>query len=177
MQIHQIQMSYDKLQDRILLRVSTKVQAEFRFWLTRRYAKLLWEMLMKMLERDPGTAMYQEEKLRRAMVGFQHQNAVEGGEFSKQYEDNATALPLGVEPVLLSRITAKADATAGNQVLCLHPEQGQGIDLAVNASLLHMIAKLLSDAVAQTDWNLKFVVDPDVVVPPQAQGIPPHKLN
>ena len=54
MNIHQIQMAFDKLQDRILLRVSTSDQAEFRFWMTRRYTKLLWTMLIKMLERDPA---------------------------------------------------------------------------------------------------------------------------
>ena len=85
-------------------------------------------------------------------------------------------LPLGAEPVLLSRVTARQNAE-NQQVLSVHPEQGQGIDMVVNVELLHMISKLVVDAVGQSDWDLRLAVDPDFAMPPQAQGIPPHKLN
>ena len=176
MNIHQIQMAYDKQQDRILLRVSTMERAEFRFWMTRRYVKLLWAILIKMLERDPMAAAYADEKVRRTMMGFQHEDAVRAGEFGRQYEEGVNTLPLGEAPILLSRITARQNPDA-QQLLCMHPEQGQGIDLAVNAELLHMISKLVVDAVAQSDWDIKLAIDPDFAMPPQAQGIPPHKLN
>ena len=176
MNIHQIQMAYDKLQDRILLRVSTSERTEFRFWMTRRYVKLLWEMLIKMLERDPLAAVHADDKVRRTMMGFQHQDAVRAADFGKQYDEDTNALPLGADPVLLSRLTAKQNAK-GQQTLCVYPEKGQGIDIAVNAELLHMLSKLVVDAVAQTDWDFKLAIDPDFAMPPQAQGIPPHKLN
>ena len=176
MNIHQIQMSYDKLQDRILLRLSTSKRAEFRLWITRRYAKLCWTVLIKMLERDPQAAMHSDEKVRRTMMGFQHADAVRGGDFAQPFESDPQSLPLGTEPVLLSRITAKRNSD-GQQFLCMHPEQGQGIDIAVNVELLHMISKLMVDAVSQADWNLHLAIDPDFAVPLQAQGIPPHKLN
>lgn len=176
MNIHQIQMMYDKLQDRILLRVSTSEQAEFRFWVTRRYIKLLWSVLLKMLERDPVAAVHLDEQVRRSMMEFQHVDAVSAGEFAKPYEEAAKVLPLGGEPVLLSRITARQNA--GTQpVLCLHPEQGQGIDIAVDAKLLHMISKLVADAVAQSDWALRLALDPRAASVPAAQAVPAHKLN
>lgn len=176
MQIHQIQLSFDKQQDRLLLRLSTTDKAEFRFWLTRRYVKRLWEVLLKMIERDPSTAQYLDESLRRAMMEFQHENMVRGGDFSKQFEEGAGAMPLGNTPVLLSRITGKQNSDGG-QVLCMHPEQGQGIDLAVNTQLMHMISKLISDAVAQSDWDLPLAIDPRLGTIPAAQAVPPHKLN
>jgi hypothetical protein len=176
MNIHQIQMAYDKLQDRILLRVSTSDHAEFRFWMTRRYVKLLWAMQIKMLERDPVAAVHVDEKVRRTMMGFQHEDAVRAAEFDKKYEEGENTLPLGEAPVLLSRITAKRNANA-QQVLSIQPEQGQGIDIVVNSELLHMLSKLLVDAVSQSDWDLNLVIDPDFAMPPQSQGIPPHKLN
>lgn len=176
MNIHQIQMAFDKLQDRILLRVSTSEHAEFRFWMTRRYVKLLWAMLIKMLERDPVAAVHGDESVRRAMMGFQHADAVRAGNFDKKYEEAASALPLGAEPVLLSRITAKQNADK-QQVLSIQPEQGQGIDIVVNIELLHMISKLLVDAVSQSDWDITLAIDPDFAMPPRSQGIPPHELN
>ncbi len=176
MNIHQIQMRYNAQEDRILLRILSAERAEFRFWLTRRYVKLLWTVLIRMLERDPAAAVHGDENVRRTMMGFQHANAVRGGEFAKPYEESVSALPLGSDPVLLARVSGK-HAAHQPQTLSLHPEKGQGIDLGVNSGLLHMISKLLIDAVAQSDWDLKLAIDPDFAVPPQAQAIPPHKLN
>lgn len=176
MNIHQIQMSYNPQQDRILLRILSTQRAEFRFWMTRRYVKLLWAVLIKMLERDPVAAVHADESVRRTMMGVQHVNAVSKGDFAKPYEEGVSILPLGADPVLLSRVSGKQPENQ-QQTLSMHPEQGQGIDLGVNTGLLHMISKLLVDAVTQSDWDLKLSVDPDFAMPPQAHGIPPHKLN
>lgn len=176
MNIHQIQMRYHAGEDRILLRILSAERAEFRFWLTRRYVKLLWTVLIRMLERDPAAAVHNDENVRRTMMGFQHANAVRSGDFAKPYEESASALPLGAEPVLLARVSGKQPPNQP-QVLSLHPEKGQGIDLGVNSGLLHMISKLLTDAVSQSDWDLKLSIDPDFAPPPQAQPVPPHKLN
>lgn len=177
MNIHQIQMSYNAQEDRILLRVLSTQRAEFRFWMTRRYVKLLWTVIVKMLERDPAAAVHQDEGVRRTVMGVQHATVVQQGEFAKPYEEGGTkVMPLGTDPVLLARVTGKQ---ADNQppTLSLHPQQGQGIDIGVNTALLHMISKLVVDAVSQSDWDLKLAIDPDFAMPPQAQGIPPHKLN
>jgi hypothetical protein len=176
MNIHQIQMRYNPHEDRILLRILSTERAEFRFWMTRRYVKLLWTVLIKMLERDPAAAVHGDENVRRTMMGFQHANVVSGGEFAKPYEEGVSVLPLGADPVLLARVSGKQPDNQ-KQTLSLHPEKGQGIDLGVNSGLLHMISKLLTDAVAQSDWDLRLAIDPDFAMPPQAQGIPPHKLN
>ncbi len=169
-------MAYNAQEDRILLRILSAERAEFRFWLTRRYVKLLWQVLMRLMERDPVAAVHADEKVRRTVLGFQHQQVVSGGEFAKPFDEGVKAFPLGEAPVLLSRITGKQPVLQQQQ-LCLHPEQGQGIDLGVDAGLLHMISKLLTDAVKQSDWNLSLAIDPDFASPPQAQGVPPHQLN
>ena len=176
MNIHQIQMVYNAQEDRILLRISSTERAEFRFWLTRRYVKLLWTVLLKMIEHDPSVVRHADENVRCSMIGFQHDNMVRGGEFAKPFEEGVSALPLGTAPVLLSRISGKQPHHQ-QQLLSLHPEQGQGIDLGVDSGLLHMMSKLLVDAVAQSDWDIKLVIDPDFAPPPQTQGVPPHKLN
>ena len=180
MNIHQLQMSFNAHEDRILLRILSAERAEFRFWLTRRYVKLLWQVLLKLMERDPAAAVHADEKVRRTVLEFQHQNVVSSGEFAKPFEEGTTVFPLGAAPVLLSRITGKQPQSQPNpqqQLLCLHPEQGQGIDLGVNGELLHMISKLLVDAVKQSDWDISLTIDPDFALPQQAEGLPPHQLN
>ena len=63
--IHQIQMAYQPVEDRILVRVSSTELAEFRFWMTRRYVKLLWTVLLKLLERDPVAAAHENAVFHR----------------------------------------------------------------------------------------------------------------
>jgi hypothetical protein len=159
MNIHQIQMLYDKQQDRVLLRVSTRDQTEFRFWLTRRFVKRLWGLLLKMLEQDE-TFRSMSVEARRALLGMQHETFIGEGDFSQTYEDGARQLPFGPEPVLLTTARGKAGAK-GAQVLSLHPTQGQGIDIALNSKLLHMIAKLLRDAVSRSDWDIRITLMPN----------------
>jgi hypothetical protein len=62
--------------------------------------------------------------------------------------------------VLLTTARGKAGAK-GAQVLSLHPTQGQGIDIALNSKLLHMIAKLLRDAVSRSDWDIRITLMPN----------------
>ena len=49
-------MEYVAEEDRLLLRVQTVDHNEFLVWLTRRYVKQLWPLLVKLLERDPDAA-------------------------------------------------------------------------------------------------------------------------
>ena len=48
--LEQFSASYDSGQDRMLLRIRSNDDAEYRFWLTRRYLALLWPILMKMAD-------------------------------------------------------------------------------------------------------------------------------
>jgi hypothetical protein len=156
MNIHQIQMVYDQRQDRILLRLSTREHTEFRFWLTRRFVKRLWVLLLKMLEQDESFRSLGEEA-RRALLGMQHETFVEEGDFSKAYEDAARQMPLGPEPVLLATAKGKVGAK-GKHTLSLHPTIGQGIDLGLDSKLLHMLFKLLHDAVSRSDWDIRITL-------------------
>ena len=50
--INQIQMRFVPLEDRVLWRLNTVDSSGYQFWLTRRYVKLLWPVLLKMLTAD-----------------------------------------------------------------------------------------------------------------------------
>ena len=53
----------------------------------------------------------------------------------------------------------------------------EGIDLNTDTRLLHLICKLLLDAVGQSDWDLKLAIDADFVTQVSNERVPPHKLN
>ena len=55
-------------QDRLLLRLSTTDNCEFRFWLTRRFTQRLWTILVQMLEWDEAVRQQFDPQTRHAVV-------------------------------------------------------------------------------------------------------------
>jgi hypothetical protein len=153
MRLHQIRIDYHQEQDRLLLRVSTDEGSELRFWLTRRFVKGLWAALMKMAEVVGEARTQPDPNVRKAMLEFEHDKAVRQADFATPYKAPAN-LPLGAEPVLVTRLRAQPDGR-GNAVLALHPSQGQGMDLAMDTMLLHSFTRLVQGAVGKTDWEMR----------------------
>ncbi|MEM6917191.1 MAG: hypothetical protein AAF491_11555, partial [Verrucomicrobiota bacterium] len=60
-----------------------------------------------------------------------------------------------------------------NQLLCMHPEKGQGIEMALNDQILHSLAKLIVDTTGKAGWNLDLRFTP----PAQEGEEPPAGLN
>jgi len=155
-QISQIQVAFSPLEDRLLLRVNTGDREEFRFWITRRYLKLLWPVLMKMLADNPQVQTQASQEARQTVLSFLHEQAIAQADFSREFEESGSQLPLGRTPLLLARIQVKHDAQ-GRQVLCLHPERGKGLEIAVNDKLLHALSRLIVEAAAGSGWDLALV--------------------
>ena len=153
MRLHQLKLDFIPEQDRLLLRVSTDSQLEVRLWLTRRALRLLWPLLVQMVRASPEVALQSNPQARDALVGMQHEQALSRANFSKPFEEAPREMPLGAEPILVVHLQVSKDGE-GNQVLGLLPQQGQGIHLTLDNTLLHSFCKLVQNAVAKSDWDL-----------------------
>jgi hypothetical protein len=153
-QLHQMQLTFAPEEDRLLFRVNTtgRTRMEFRFWFTRRYVRLLWQALMSMLERRQPREVAADEIAKTQAIATEHQQAVAQADFQTQYQESAV-FPLGEQPILVSRVSLKENAQ-GEQILCLHPTAGQGLEIGLNNQILHSFCKLLADSVRQADWDL-----------------------
>lgn len=159
--MHQMQLSYVSTEDRILFRMNTKARQEFRFWMTRRYIAILWNTLAKLLASDPGAREVKAERpapvmkdpiVESAKQEMKHQELVSKADFETQYQES-TYLPLGEEPALLFSVGMKT-TPEGAPLLCMHPEKGQGIEVALNEQILHSLAKLIADTTTKAGWQL-----------------------
>ena len=153
MRLHQLKLDFIPEQDRLLLRVSTDNQLEMRLWLTRRALRRLWPLLVQMVRSSPEVALQSNPQARDALVGMQHEQALRQANFAAPFEETPRKMPLGAEPILVARIQTNKDA-GGKQVLGLLPQQGQGIHLTLDNTLLHSLCKLLQNAVAKSDWDI-----------------------
>ena len=153
MRLHQLKLDFVPEHDRLLLRVSTDNQLEVRLWLTRRALRLLWPLLLRMVRAAPEVALQSNQQARDALVGMQHERALRQANFADAFEETPRQMPLGAEPILVARIRTDKDES-GNPVLGLLPQQGQGIHLTLDNTLLHSLCKLLQNAVAKSDWDI-----------------------
>jgi hypothetical protein len=149
----QMNVTYLPVQDRLLLRASSKTEGEFRVWLTRRYTVLLVKILYDLMEKAGGI---QEIASDPATVGHFKQGAFDQPYAPPTAADapRAATPPLGEHGILGYTVQYEQQANAITTVKLL-PERGQGLNLTMNRTLLYMLYNLLEQAITAADWNIK----------------------
>ena len=152
-QIAQVQITFVPAEDRLLMRLATDEDEEFRFWLTRRFTKALRPHLGSSLTQQPKIQTQANPEARRELLKFEHEQAISSADFSTPYRGAAKELPLGDGPILLTRFQVRPQ-NDDNIVLTMAPEEGAGIDLALTPKLLHSVVALMDTASRLAEWNL-----------------------
>lgn len=150
--INQIQIAYSAEEDRILFRVNSTDQKEFRFWLTRRFTMLLMRVLAEHRSRDPDVVTQQSEQAREAVQSFKQEQAVAGADFKQQFAQEGNEYPLGSNIVLAHKITYRIEGT--NLHVSMQPKDGQGINMVINQDINATVSRLLGTAIGQAAWGI-----------------------
>ena len=145
-QLHQMNISYIPKEDRLLLKISSKSNDEYRLWLTRRYCSLLIKLFKDEIDKfggEPTVAASDEAK-----------KMYKDGAFEKAYEEQSNSYPFGRGWCIGISNSIKGDTKEGNIALELSPEDGKGITLNLNKTLIYMFNNILMQGVQQAGWNL-----------------------
>lgn len=135
--------------------IATSEAVEVRLWMTRRFVKLLWPLLVRLAEEaSPRIRTQASPEARRALLGLEHEQAISRADFSRPFEQLPRSMPLGEAPLLLARIETGHDRN-GQPVLAMHPASGQGVTLTLDSVLLHSLCRLLQAAVSKSDWDME----------------------
>lgn len=159
-QLHQMNIEYQPVEDRLVLKISTTDKTEFRLWVTRRFARNLWDSLNKILQNSPVIQQQQDDTAKKAMLAFQQEQSVRPEQFEKAYDADAMNLPLGEDPVLLTGFAytvgklAEGEQKAAPPRMAFQTEKGLEVGLPVNDQILFSLAKLLQQVDSHTDWDL-----------------------
>ena len=170
-----MQVSYVPEEDRILFRINTNSRQEFRFWMTRRYVGILWKAISSLLNEpsldgnaeklNGDSQKLRAELVQSAEVKAKHKELVQSSDFQTRYKESQY-LPLGEAPTLLYGVAVKP-SPGGQPLLCLSPQKGEGIELALNEKIAHSLCKLIVDASAKADWGMDLKL-----VSPAARNFP-----
>jgi len=157
MNLERITVEFHAEEDRLMVRVFFDQKAEIQFWLTRRLVKRIWPLLLQMAQAKPDIQMQPNPEVRKALVGLQHEKALQEVKFSKAAPEPEREHPLGAAPMLVSKVRARRNER-GQTVLSLQPQQGNGVDLALGDTLLHGLMKLVQDTAVKADWDISLAV-------------------
>ncbi|MFT5211095.1 MAG: hypothetical protein ACI9CE_002826 [Flavobacterium sp.] len=150
--ISQMQMRYVAEEDRILFRVNSTDKQEFRFWVTRRYALLLLNVLSKHRENDIDISTQVDSEAKKAVRSFKNDQAIKEADFKKEFSEDAEEFPLGENIPLAIKINYKI---LGKDLhLGLQPKEGQGIDMVISGEVNPTLVQLILQASQKGDWNL-----------------------
>ena len=159
MSIHQLSVSHDERQDRLLWRLNTLDGQEFQFWLTRRMLTRLLPVLnqsmLKLHATDPGIAASDTISL-QMLRDFKRENLMAHADFKTPFASGAHDTPLGQAPLLVTDAHLSLDAQAGMS-LVLEQKIGdhtQSCQLTLSGDLVEGLLMLTQQALQNAEWAL-----------------------
>lgn len=159
MHIHQLSVSHDDRQDRLLLRLNTQNAQEYRFWLTRRMAlRLLPAMdqsLVRLEAAQPGVAAA-DPSAQQMLTEIKRDAFLQTADFATPYVAQAQQLPLGPEPLLVTDAQLSLQPNGSLQVV-FQQKNGDAVQschLNLQSPLVHGFIHLVRQTMAKADWGL-----------------------
>ena len=175
MHIHQLSVSHDEVQDRLLVRVNTQDAHEYRFWLTRRMALRLMPALNQSLVRleaaQPGVAA-SDRSAQQILTAIQRDAFLRTADFATPFVAQAQRVPLGNEPLLVTEVQLSLQSNGSLEVVFQQKvgDTVQSCHLNLQAPLVHGLVHLVQETLTKADW--------DLATPRPEIGIePPLKLS
>ena len=158
MQIRQLQIANDHLQDRLILRVATSADEEYRIWFTRRFLRELWPHLAGLIGNQAAPV---------ALAG--EMPPAEAASFEQAFADENATYPLGSTPLLTNEV--KCDTLSdGSFNLTFREGRERSFQLALTPDLLQALCAMLRAGAEHAQWNLALDYAPTAASPPPATG-------
>lgn len=153
--LHQLNIRFDSLEDRLTLGIMTNDGNEFLLWLTRRYTKLLLEILDKLANpnRSKEAPSEQTAEIKKAVMIFQRDAALADLESAAEFESGEAEHPLGETPLLVSRIQFKKRPPK-EVLFSFGLPDGRDISINLNEELLLALMKVVEDGAKKAEWDL-----------------------
>ena len=165
--IEQLNLSYDALQDRLVLRLGLADQTEIKVWLTRRIIKALWGMLQGLSLVPMSAPDVFDASTQQALDDFAaRQKEMQKMDFSETYQ--ADRKPITDDPMLPSdfRIIENKDE---KYMLELHSTEKHTVRIPLNQEITSALVNMLQMVTRDAQWDLALSVSHIVVAAPSTQ--------
>lgn len=149
--IQQLNLSYDKVQDRLLFRVGMSDNTELALWLTYRFSRGLWTALNREAHL-PVAEAFETDDITDAVQQFQQEveatAALEQLDFATKYTPREA---LRNDGILLAVAFTLSDDVKRLEVSCL---EGLTVNINLTSELVLAICNMLQLAAKDAAWEL-----------------------
>lgn len=157
MKVKQIGMDFLPFEDRMMLKIGTEPASDLKFWITRRYFKIMWEALLSALERHLSADRGLGEAARRALLAMQQQEKLAKTDFNQPFQD-VTLNPGPAEaprvyPVLFGISVSQQKPDLWKVVLMLRNKRS--VDINLNDDMILSLCALMQRTLGAAEWDLK----------------------
>ena len=157
MGIHQISVTYQADQDRLLVRLRTHAAERIELWLTRRMMMRLWTPLQQSADRvclrsaSPGSTVLPEaqDMMNRAARDKSRQSA----DFESAFDESFTSRPLGDQPMLVHAVDMQEKGQGQPLMLKFRDAAHREMTLDVGNDLFLNLLGLIEQALEQAEWG------------------------
>lgn len=153
----QINITYDIIEDRLLMRVAKKEMhgeyLEYRLWFTRRFVTVFMKATDKIIEDGLAGDLQVSPDSLDAMKRFQEESALAKADFATGYDPDMENFTLiGEKPHLVSKINVKKPS--GNRyVFSFLTNDDEGINITADTDLVYSLRKMFFDVSVNAGWN------------------------
>jgi len=173
-----MQVRYDPAADRILWHVRTQAGEMFSAWLTRRMFSQIWRPFQNLVGQSSLAQMPKSASLvpeaHEMLAQTARARPLPGADFKAPFNPQATAQPLGPEPMLPIAADIGPRADGPGMALRLRDEQGRSLSVQLTGDMCTALSRLLEKALVDADWGLS-VTAPPAAAPAEPQA--PRLLN
>lgn len=167
--IEQLNLSYDALQDRLVLRLGLADATEIKVWLTRRMVKALWGMLQGLSIVPISAPDVFNASTQQALDDFAaSQKELQKMDFSETYQANRKAIT--DEPMLPSDCRI-VELKEDKYVLELQSTQKHTVRVPLNQELTNALVNMLQLVTRDAQWDLTLSVSHVVIASPTTQPV------
>jgi hypothetical protein len=171
MSIKQFNGSYMPNEDRLMFRLNTSEDDEYRFWFTRRVTLFILAATDHLVEKK--LEQKHDKPAAKAIAQFQQEAVKEQTKFTNDYVP-ASKYPIGADPILVMDVKCTMMQVDNIDVLSMDLilPGGSNLNLKLTVPILQTMRLLLERLAAQGNWGqFHLNVAPDGV--PQAAAGPP----
>lgn len=161
MNIHQLSVSYQSDQDRILVQINTLAGEEMRLWLTRRLVVNFLPHLNRLVIQVEAATLQlasQDDLSKKMVTEFKKQDSITRADFKTPFNPKASGYPVGQEPLLVTTINLTPDGKGalriGFEEKMVDKPAPRGFHMTMASTLLHGFTHLLESAIKVSDWSI-----------------------
>ncbi|WP_428035029.1 hypothetical protein [Amphritea sp.] len=146
---NQINLSYNSVEDRILIRAYEQGK-EYRAWWTRRLALRVYKLFNEHAFPTENSASHLQPEQLQSLGDIEKHGAVQQADFSTPFQSDANHYPLGEEGILVQRIDIKTVDKLVRFIML--PAEGEGMTLTLPPGQRYSFEHMLQQVMVAAEW-------------------------